>query len=156
MKAISILWVWSLWQVWEIQLKSNRGICPHCANCLVFLRCKAENVKILIFAKKKVSWQIFLKYCCAWISIDLQLADSHWLSGNQLFIHLQIHPHTIWQCIWKLENLDILLGKSSKKTGKKQSGWPLGLNPRRPHKAVRKMWNLLTLIFDFSLWLYMI
>ena len=40
-----------------------------------------------------------------------------------------------------------------KKAGKKRSGWPLGLTPS--HKAVRKMWKILTLIFDFGLWLYM-
>ena len=40
----------------KIQLKSNRGICPPCANCLVFLRCRAKTEKYKFFVQKK--WEI--------------------------------------------------------------------------------------------------
>ena len=73
----------------KIQLKSNRGICPPCANCLVFLRCRAKTEKYKFSVKKRRNYS--LKYFLVWISIDLQVAGSHWLSGHQLFIHFQIH-----------------------------------------------------------------
>ena len=80
----------------KIQLKSNRGICPPCANCLVFLRCRAKTENINFLSKKECS----LKYFLVWISIDLQVAESHWLSGHQLFIHVQIHCRFWFDKTW--------------------------------------------------------
>ena len=78
----------------KIQLNSNRGICPPCANCLVFLRCRAKTRK----CKKGGFFEILLGM--NWIGIDLQVAESHWLSGHQLFIHVQIHYSFSFDKTW--------------------------------------------------------
>ena len=52
-------------------------------------------------------------------------------------------------------NVQSILGKGSKKKlGKSGQADRLGWPPPSP-EAVRKMWKILTLTFDFGLWLYM-
>ena len=89
----------------KIQLKSNRGICPPCANCLVFLRCRAKTEKYKFFVKKnekfkRVFFEIFLGM------------NKHWSAGG--WVSLTLRPSALYSCsnslpflIW--QNLNILI-----------------------------------------------
>ena len=62
----------------KIQLNSNRGICPPCANCLVFLRCRAKTGKRKFSAKKRGRQKGFFEILLGMnLSIDRQVAESH-------------------------------------------------------------------------------
>ena len=89
----------------KIQLKSNRGICPPCAICLVFLRCRANSEEEEKFRQKneKLKRVFFEKFLGM---------NKHWSAGG--WVSLTLRPSALYSCsntlpflIW--QNLNIFI-----------------------------------------------